>query len=166
MFFLFPYFTPKLFCFLCIRLLVCIWKFSNYFLVEFSFFILECPVFFFLHHLTMSRYLPRLPLFPNTFCLISSCMVGHFCPFVFIFASQHIPSCFSFLSTFSCYRNFFTCPSNLISFQYLYFCSVSLGEHWFHYRQVSSWHKLARLVQWCCLLGYLFRIYLAFRFLP
>ena len=42
-FFLFSYFTPKLFCFLCIWFLVCSRAFL---LVVFSFVILECPVLF------------------------------------------------------------------------------------------------------------------------
>ena len=46
MFSLFPYFTPKLFCFLCIQLLVCFRAFSIYLMVEFSFVILEYPVLF------------------------------------------------------------------------------------------------------------------------
>ena len=45
-FFLFPYFTPKLFCFLCFWLLVYPRAFSTYLLVEFSFVILKCPVLF------------------------------------------------------------------------------------------------------------------------
>ena len=44
-FFLFPYFIPKLFCF---KLLVGPYTFSTYLLVEFSFVILECPVLFIL----------------------------------------------------------------------------------------------------------------------
>ena len=42
--FLFPYLTPKLFCFHCIQLLVCPRAVSTYLLVEFSFFILKCLV--------------------------------------------------------------------------------------------------------------------------
>ena len=41
---MFPYFTPKLFCFLCTQFLVCPRAFSTYLLVEFPFFILECFV--------------------------------------------------------------------------------------------------------------------------
>ena len=46
MFVLFPYFTPKLFCFLCIYLLFFLCAFSVKSLVEFSFIILECSVLF------------------------------------------------------------------------------------------------------------------------
>ena len=43
-FFLFLYFTPILFCFIRIRLLVCLCAFSTHFFLEFSFVILEVPV--------------------------------------------------------------------------------------------------------------------------
>ena len=46
MFFLFPYFTPELFCFHCIQLLVCPCAFSINLSVEFSFIMLEGPVLF------------------------------------------------------------------------------------------------------------------------
>ena len=45
MYFLSSYFTPKLICFLCIRLLVCPRAFSPYLLVQFSFVIFESSVF-------------------------------------------------------------------------------------------------------------------------
>ena len=44
-FFTFQYFTPKLFCFFCIRLLNCLCVISTYLLVEFSFITLESPFF-------------------------------------------------------------------------------------------------------------------------
>ena len=59
----FPF--PKLFCFLCIQLLVYPRAFLIYFLVELSFVILES------HCLTLSRYLSSLVSFANVFCFIS-----------------------------------------------------------------------------------------------
>ena len=44
MFSWFPYFTPKLFSFLCISLLGCLRTVWPYLLIEFSFIVLECPV--------------------------------------------------------------------------------------------------------------------------
>ena len=44
--FLFPYFTPKLHCFLCIQLLVCPYAFSTCLLIKFSFVILKEFVLF------------------------------------------------------------------------------------------------------------------------
>ena len=44
MFPLFLYFTPKLFCFFCNRLLVCLRAFSSELLIKFSFIYLECPI--------------------------------------------------------------------------------------------------------------------------
>ena len=43
MFSLFPYLTLKLFCFLCIPLLVCIHAFPHFLIFEFSFIAVECP---------------------------------------------------------------------------------------------------------------------------
>ena len=44
LYFPFPYFTPRLFCFFCIRLLICPRAFSSWSLVDFSLVILEWPV--------------------------------------------------------------------------------------------------------------------------
>ena len=57
MFFLFPCFTPTLFCFLCTQSLFCPNVFSIYFLVEFSLFL---EVLFCLYYLTLSWYLLSL----------------------------------------------------------------------------------------------------------
>ena len=62
--------------------------------------------------------------FSNNFKFISSSYIVQlvFC-FVFIFLSQYILACFSFLSTSTCGCNFFTCSSSLI----VHFC---LGSFW------------------------------------
>ena len=116
MFFSFPYFTPKLFCFFRIRLLVCPCAFSS-FLFEF-FFSLFWNAIFWLHCLTQSQYLLSLPSCTSFFWFISSsCIIRFVCYFVFAFSSQLIPfACFfPFLSVFTCSRNFFTCSSSLNS---------------------------------------------------
>ena len=65
-----PIFYPKLFCFLCIQLLVCIHVFSTYLLVGFSFIVFKWPVCS--NCLTFTQYLLSLPSFTNTFWFIHS----------------------------------------------------------------------------------------------
>ena len=74
--------------------------------------------------------------------------IRHFHPKIFL-------HCFSFLSIFACCRNLFTCPSSVFSYSDLYFCSSSFGVLRFYHKLISQQHKLARLVQRCCPLGYL-----------
>ena len=77
------------------------------------------------------------------------------------------PCVFSSFSIFSCCCSFFSCPSCLISYPGLiFFYSDSLGKHWFYHRLVSLPYKRRRLVQWCCLLGYLLIYCLILGFLP
>ena len=144
MFFLFPYFTPKLLCFLCIRFFVCPRAYSTYLWVEFSFVILECPVC--LYCLTLSRYTLSILSFANIFWFISSCYVVRltYC-FVLDFSSQHIlvffpPLVFSLVVTV-----LLAVLLALFPMKVLYFCSGSLGEHRFYHRLISLLHKLARL---------------------
>ncbi len=71
---LFPHFTPKLFCFLCIRLLVCTRSFPTNLLVEFSFVILECPDLFLLLDLVSVSF---KSLFFRQYLLIYSFKLHH-----------------------------------------------------------------------------------------
>ena len=64
------YFAPKLFCFHCIRLLVCLRAISPNLLVEFL--LLFWNVMFCLYCFTHSRYLFNVPSFTSNFWLISS----------------------------------------------------------------------------------------------
>ena len=110
--FLFPYFTQKLFCFLCIRLLVCPCAFYSILLLQFSFVILESLVLIVLIDTVSVSFKspfcrPYLLIYVfKLYCQICSL-------FCLIFSSQCIPV-FSLLSTFACRRNFFTCPASLI----------------------------------------------------
>ena len=114
MVFLLPYFTPKLSCFLCIRLLYYPCAFSTYLKVGSSFVILDGPVLFiFLHSVLVSFK----SLFFRQYLLIYLFNFYRQICLLFCF-SQLIPTylfVFFFLIAFACYRTFFTCPSNLIS---------------------------------------------------
>ena len=102
MFSSFPYFPPKLFCFLVIWLLVCLHALSSGLLVEFSFFVLE--------------YLVCIPVFLLT--LVPSDLsrdVFFHCCVDFLFQSQHISAFFLYLRIFACCRRFLICVSSLIS---------------------------------------------------
>ena len=102
MFSSFPYFAPKMFCFLVTRLLVCLRAFIPYLLV--NFFPYFGNVLFFLYCLILSRYFFSLPSFASTFGLISSnCIVYFNRSVVFIFSYQHFPV-FFYLITFACCR--------------------------------------------------------------
>ena len=113
MFFLFPYLTRKLFCFLCIRLLVCHRAFFTDLLVEFSFVIFE-GFFFFgvsITWLFRGNFWVSLPL-PISFDLCLQ-IVGCF-GFLYFYPniSCHV---LSFLNTFAYGSSFFTYLSIVIS---------------------------------------------------
>ena len=99
--FLFPYFTPKLFCFLCIRLLVSSRVFPTYLSVELSF--LFWKALFCLYCLAQSQYLLLLPSFANIFRFISLSRIVRlvYC-FILVFSYQSILAYFSFLNAFAC----------------------------------------------------------------
>ena len=142
----FPYFTPKLFCFLYIQLLVCTREISTYLLLE-VFFCYFGISWFFLYCLTLSRYLLSFSSFANIFRFISSSWIVKFDnSFVLVFSSQHILVYFFFLSNFACCHNFFTCPSSLISHPGFVFLLGTLGEHRFSRWLISLQPKLGRLV--------------------
>ena len=88
----FLYFTPKLFCFLVIWLLVCLRSFTTYFLEYLFFIVLECPVL--LHCFILSPYVFSLPSVSKTFWLISSCCIVYFSCVALFFSSQHVPVLF------------------------------------------------------------------------
>ena len=52
-----------------------------------------------------------------------------------------------------------------IPIQILTFCSGSLGAHQFYCWLISPLHRSACFIKWCCPFGYLFTMYLYFRFL-
>ena len=108
-----PYFAPKLFCFLRIRLLICFLAISPYIRLD-IFIVLECPVLsvlFYAYH----RYLFNLPSFAKTFWLISSCYIVIFSCGSFSFLSQHVPAFFLCFIIFACCNRFLICVSSRIS---------------------------------------------------
>ena len=111
MLFLFPYFAPKLFCFLCIRLLPCPRTFSTCLLEEFSFVILEWPILFLLLHFVSVSF-DYLFFHQN---LLIYLFKPHYQTCMLFCFGRHILGCFSFLRIFAYSRNFFCCPSCLIS---------------------------------------------------
>ena len=109
----FPYFTPKLFSFLCSRSLLCLRAFF-YFLVKFPYIILLSPILIVVLD-SVLVYFKSSFLSPIYFDLsLSSNIVRQVYCFILVFLSQHIPVFFSFLCIFVIYSNFFTCPSSLI----------------------------------------------------
>ena len=139
---LFPYFDPKWFCFLVVRLLVCLHAFSPYLLVEIFFIAFECPVFLGVYCFTLSRYIFGLLSFARTFRLISFCSIFCFtcCVIIFLFVpacSSHLPLSYHF-----CILSF---PVEFLN-QVLCFCSYSLEGHGFYDRLFLFLHRLVRLI--------------------
>ena len=104
-----------MFCFY-IWVLGCTRAISTYFLIEFSFVILECPVLFVLFNpfslsFNSSSFRQYLLIYPfKLHCKV--CLVFRFG----LFSPTYPFVSFFFLSTFSCH-NFFPCLSSLISYQ-------------------------------------------------
>ena len=126
MFFLFPNFTPELFCFLWIWFLVCPLAFFTYLLIEFSFVIFEGPVLFILLDSVQVSFDSPIfcqgPLIYLCKLFFQTCLQFCFGLFIPIY-----PCVSSFLNTLSCCRSFFICPSSRIS----HLCFVSLfGFQW------------------------------------
>ena len=165
MFFLFPYFTPKLVCFLFISLLVCPCAFFTYFLVEYSFFILECQVLSVLldsvsvsfKSLFFRQYLPIY--LPELYCSI--CLLFCFC----LFRTYSRVFFLSLASSFVVLISLSVFPVQF-SIQVLNLCSCSLGAHRFYHRLISPPHRSARLNPWFFPSGYLLVIWVSFQFLP
>ena len=110
MFFLFPYFTPKLFAsfasscwFILVHSPPICWS---------HFILLFWNVLFWLYCLSLSLYFLSLSSFIYIFWFIFSILV---CCFVLVFSSQNISACSSFLRTLACCHSFFTRLSNQIS---------------------------------------------------
>ena len=123
-FFTFPHLFLELFCFLYIRLLICLYAFSTHLSVEFPFVILKDPVLLVQldSHPVSSKSLVLHQHFWIYFFQLycQSCLLMSF-------LSSIVFHCvlvyFSFLGTFACSRRFFICSSSLIfqpSFQFLF----------------------------------------------
>ena len=106
-FFRFLYFTPKLFCFLCILLFICPRAFSTYLLVTFE--SLFFRQYFFYLSLQGLSDLSAVLFFVFFLYLYISAHVH------FFFSIHNILSCFFFLNIFACCHKLFTGPSSLIS---------------------------------------------------
>ena len=114
-FFLFRYLTPKMFCFLCIRLLICPCAFSIDLLVEFSFLIL----FLLLNGVPLSFESPFFFLYLLIYFFE---LYGKFClPLIFDFLFHFDTVYFSFFDIFACSCSFYISPSSLISYPYFVF---------------------------------------------
>ena len=154
MFFLFPYFTPKLFCFLCIPLVVCPCRYFTNFLVEFSFIILECSVLFiFIELVPVSFEFPFFrqylliyffQLYSQT-CLLLSFLVFHSNVSLCVFPSL-VVLLVDLVSLFVPSRFCISVWLPLVGYQFYQWLILIL-------------HKLA-CFQLCYLLGYFFMIYL------
>ena len=114
MFSSFPYFSPKWFCFFVICLLVWLRAFSHYLLVEFSFVVFKCPVFY-LYCLSWLDIFLFFLSFVSIFWFISSSCIVCFTNWVaFFFSSQHISVFYLYFIIFACYCRCFICVSSLI----------------------------------------------------
>ena len=144
-----PYFTPKLFCFFCLRLLNCLFAVSINLLVEFSFIILECPVLLVLFD--------PVPV-PFECSLIHQYILNNFfqshcqTSLQFSFCGLLFPVCFTFLLLFHLFRSFIICP-NFISHPGFLFLFGFLGRYLFYKWLILLLHWLT-LVRSYCLLGY------------
>ena len=141
-----PYFTPKLFSFLCTLFLVCLRAISPYLFVEFSFVVLECPVFsvFFFYLFSIYFWSPPLHeltgLFPRSALLFVLILL-------FFFLSQHVPP-FFFCFIILCFRRFLICVSVDFPIRLLIFCSCSLKETQFPHKLISLLYRLIHLIRW------------------
>ena len=88
--YMFPYFALKLFCFLRIRLLVCLRTFFPYLLGGFSFVVLKCPVLYELFH--------SISFFASTFWFISSSCILCSNHVALLFSSRYILTFFPILA--------------------------------------------------------------------
>ena len=148
-----PYFTPKLFSFSCIQLLLVCFLSSH----PTCFLSLFWNVLFCLYCFTFCLYLFNLPSFLSTFWFISSsCIVIFSCPNMF----QHF-LCLLFLTVFVVIL--FTFPVKF-PIQSLIFCLCSLRGHQFSHKQILLLHQLLHLIQLCFLLVYMLILVFFFHF--
>ena len=110
----FPYFTPKLFCFLCIRLLGCLC--ILHWLVGGIFF----PYLLFLYSLILFQYLSGLPPFASFSNLFLQLVLSDL--FAVLLRSFHpnITQCVSFLSSFACCRFFIFLSSRIFHLNFVF----------------------------------------------
>ena len=161
MFFLSPYFTPKLFCFFCLQLLICLCALSTNLSVEISFVTLKYPVLFVLFDLVsilFESYFFHQYILVNFFPVVLSELSfwGYFLSVGFLYIS---PSIFvSLVITGSLFSLIASFP-----IQGLYFCLGSFGVYQFYCRQALLQFGLNRSVQWYYSLGYVAILYLLFR---
>ena len=118
-------FTPKLFSFSYIRLLVCFRVISSNLLVEFSFVVLECSVF--LYCFTLCLYLFNLPSFASTFWFISSSCIVIFLVLLFHFVPTR-SRVFLCLFSFACFHSFLICVSSHYYYYYYYYSKLSRNK--------------------------------------
>ena len=124
------------------------------------------------------------PLFWNVLfhCIVDPDTISFNSPFVYLYIlinlfKMHCRTWLlfvfgAFLPPYSCNLSkylrlllqFFTCPSNLNSHQGFFFVRVTFGNTDLYHRLNSLPHKLSRLIQWFCLLGYLELICLSFKY--
>ena len=98
----FPYFAPKLFCFPCLRLLVCLAR--SLFIRWKNFLSLFWNALFCQYCLILCWYLFNLPPFASTLWFISSSfIVSSYCV-AFRFTSQYILAFFLWCTIFTCLR--------------------------------------------------------------
>ena len=129
MFFLFSYFTQKLFCFLYIQLLVFTRSFSTDLLVEFSFVISECPILLVLHdNVEISFESPFFCLYLYIYLFMLHCQIlllfcsGFLIPSdLRVFLRQQAKVIRKVLITFACCLNFLPVLSVKFPIQVLYF---------------------------------------------
>ena len=156
-----PYFTPKLFSFSCIWLLVCFCVISPNLEVEFSFVVLECST---LYCFTLCLYLFNVPSFASTFWFISSnCIVIFFC-LAFFFLSQLVSAFFLCFIIFAYFRSFIYLFPVEFPIQILIFWSYSLREPRFSHKLIFLLHKLVHLIWLCFFLVYMLVLDLFFCF--
>ena len=155
MFFPVPYFTPKLFCFFCLWLLICLCSLFAYLLVELSFVILKSSAFF--------------VLFDPVNCFEPFFFRYYLLTYFFQLYCQTYLWLF-FLRSFFSVEVLYVSPSLIVSYvvagslfgflttfpvQISYFYSDSFWLYLFYYWLLWLLYRLTRSVQWCgmCPLG-------------
>ena len=153
---LISYLTPKLFCFLFIRLLICPWAFFPYFRrSNFVCIAWPCSGIFWVSLLLSASFDLFLPVVMS---VLFTTIFPSFPSIVSLYT-------FSFLSTFTCFRSFFICHSSLISHPGFVFLFEFLVGDQFYHQLVLLQHKLDLWVRWCCRFRCFLIIYLSYWFL-
>ena len=117
--------------YLCGYVVLILWCVNSFTVLyqRYKFLVFIIIIKFCLYYLTLFLYFLSLISFTNIFWFISSsCVVIFVCSCLFgVFSFSWVPVCFTFLSSFACYRSFFICPSSLISHPYFI---VLFGFRW------------------------------------